>query len=77
MKITVRYIGKKIIHLTNIYNGIILGIIDNTDRLLLQGENVHRQDDDRQTTSEVQDWAIGLVKRYLGETVKLIRQEVS
>ncbi|KAL5370494.1 hypothetical protein CPHLJ_1g2520 [Cryptosporidium parvum] len=60
-----------------VYRDEDYGIIDNTDRLLLQGENVHRQDDDRQTTSEVQDWAIGLVKRYLGETVKLIRQESS
>ncbi|POM82153.1 hypothetical protein CmeUKMEL1_00970 [Cryptosporidium meleagridis] len=60
-----------------VYRDEDYGIIDNTDRLLLQGENVHRQDDDRQTTSEVQDWAIGLVKRYLGETVKLVRQEVS
>ncbi|OII74694.1 uncharacterized protein cubi_00247 [Cryptosporidium ubiquitum] len=60
-----------------VYRDEDYGIIDNADQLLLEGENVHRQDDDRQTTSEVQDWAIGLVKRYLGETVKLIRQEVS
>ncbi|KAF7456157.1 hypothetical protein HWI79_3317 [Cryptosporidium felis] len=51
------------------------GIIDNTDQVLLNSENVHRQDDDRQTTSEVQEWAIGLVKKYLGETAKLIRHE--
>ncbi|KAJ1605857.1 hypothetical protein OIY81_1340 [Cryptosporidium canis] len=61
--------------ITRSINHTSLGIIDNTDQLLLNGENVHRQDDDRQTTSEVQDWAIGLVKRYLGETVRLMRQE--
>ncbi|KAJ1610922.1 hypothetical protein OJ253_1013 [Cryptosporidium canis] len=59
----------------SVYRDEDYGIIDNTDQLLLNGENVHRQDDDRQTTSEVQDWAIGLVKRYLGETVRLMRQE--
>ncbi|KAL7069478.1 hypothetical protein ACR3K2_00760 [Cryptosporidium serpentis] len=54
-----------------------LGVSDNTDEIFAVAENIHKQDDDRQTTSEIQEWAIGLVRRYLGETTKLVKEEIS
>ena len=53
-----------------------IGIIDNTDDIIIESDHIHRQDDDRQTTSEVQEWAIELIRRYLRETETLFENKV-
>ncbi|KAK6587627.1 hypothetical protein RS030_81372 [Cryptosporidium xiaoi] len=57
-----------------VYRDEDYGIVDDTDDII-EGDYVHKQDDDRQTTSEVQEWAIGLIRRYLGETEILFGKE--
>ncbi|KAH8740418.1 hypothetical protein FG386_002930 [Cryptosporidium ryanae] len=58
-----------------VYRDEDYGIVDDTDDVIIETDYVHKQDDDRQTTSEVQEWAIGLIRRYIGETEVLFRKE--